>query len=116
MKTALEDKSTLEEIRARFDADVERFSNLETGQQATIDAPLVLELVSQACARHLRAGDIRHSLASVKKAEQLLGYSRPVTLSQGLAIAMPWYVELFDKGRTSGGANDVALEAPAGGR
>jgi tRNA (cmo5U34)-methyltransferase len=43
-------KSTVDEIRARFDADVERFSNLETGQSATIDAPLVLELISQAAA------------------------------------------------------------------
>jgi tRNA (cmo5U34)-methyltransferase len=32
----LEDKSTIEEIRQRFDGDVERFSNLETGQSATI--------------------------------------------------------------------------------
>ena len=43
-------KSTVEEIRARFDADVERFSNLETGQLATVDAPLVLDLVTQAAA------------------------------------------------------------------
>ncbi|MCC7361197.1 MAG: class I SAM-dependent methyltransferase [Anaerolineales bacterium] len=43
-------KSTPEQIRARFDADVERFSNLETGQSATMDAPLVLELVVQAAA------------------------------------------------------------------
>jgi tRNA (cmo5U34)-methyltransferase len=57
MTTPLRKKSTLEEIRARFDADVERFSVLETGQQATIDAPLVLELVAQSCATHLRAGD-----------------------------------------------------------
>jgi tRNA (cmo5U34)-methyltransferase len=41
-------KSTLEEIRTRFDADVERFSNLETGQLATIDAPLAMELVTRA--------------------------------------------------------------------
>ncbi|MGI6419673.1 MAG: hypothetical protein ACOX1P_28900 [Thermoguttaceae bacterium] len=34
------EKSTVDEIRQRFDADVERFSNLETGQSATIDAPL----------------------------------------------------------------------------
>ncbi len=40
-------KSTVAEIRARFDADVERFSNLETGQAATIDAPLCLELITQ---------------------------------------------------------------------
>ena len=43
-------KSTVEEIRARFDKDVERFSNLETGQAATIDAPLAMELIVQAAA------------------------------------------------------------------
>jgi len=57
MSTPLKDKSTLEEIRNRFDHDVERFSNLETGQQATIDAPLVLELVAKTCARYLHSGD-----------------------------------------------------------
>ena len=41
-------KSTPEEIRQRFDADVERFSNIETGQSATIDAPLSLELIARA--------------------------------------------------------------------
>jgi tRNA (cmo5U34)-methyltransferase len=43
-------KSTVEEIRRRFDADVERFSNLETGQSATVDAPLAMALVAQAAA------------------------------------------------------------------
>ncbi|NJN96110.1 MAG: class I SAM-dependent methyltransferase [Anaerolineales bacterium] len=43
-------KSSVDQIRRRFDADVERFSNLETGQSATIDAPLVLELITRAAA------------------------------------------------------------------
>ena len=43
-------KSTVEEIRQRFDGDVERFSNLETGQSATVDAPLALSLVTEAAA------------------------------------------------------------------
>src|SRR5258708_37652725 len=43
-------KSTVDEIRQRFDADVERFSNLETGQSATADAPLAMALVAQAAA------------------------------------------------------------------
>ena len=43
-------KSTVDEIRRRFDADVERFSNLETGQSATIDAPLAMALVARAAA------------------------------------------------------------------
>lgn len=46
--TPLHAKATLDEIRARFDRDVDRFSNLETGQSATIDAPLAMELISQA--------------------------------------------------------------------
>ncbi len=43
-------KSSVDEIRARFDADVERFSNLETGQSAAIDAPLVLDLIAASAA------------------------------------------------------------------
>jgi tRNA (cmo5U34)-methyltransferase len=47
MNTPLNKKSTVEEIKARFDQDVERFSNLETAQQAVIDAPIMLELISK---------------------------------------------------------------------
>jgi tRNA (cmo5U34)-methyltransferase len=43
-------KSTVDEIRERFDNDVERFSNLESGQTTTIDSPLMMELVTQAAA------------------------------------------------------------------
>ena len=43
-------KSTVDEIRKRFDKDVERFSNLEIGQTTTIDSLLMLELVTQAAA------------------------------------------------------------------
>jgi len=48
MNRPLSEKSTLEEIKNRFDQDVERFSNLQTGQTATIDAPLAMELITQA--------------------------------------------------------------------
>ena len=41
-------KSSVDEIRQRFDNDVERFSNIETGQTATVDAPLSMELITQA--------------------------------------------------------------------
>ncbi len=43
-------KSTVEEIRARFDGEVERFSNLETGQVATMDAAFCLDLVAATAA------------------------------------------------------------------
>lgn len=44
-------KATVAEIRQRFDQDVERFSNLATGQTATIDARLAMELITEAAAR-----------------------------------------------------------------
>lgn len=43
-------KSTVDEIRERFDNDVERFSDLQAGQSTTIDSPLCLELIAQAAA------------------------------------------------------------------
>jgi len=57
MSIPLEKKLSLEEIRNRFDNEVERFSNLETGQTATIDAPLAMELITRAavaCTSHIR--------------------------------------------------------------
>jgi len=44
-------KSTIEEIKERFDNDVERFSNLDTGQLSTIDAKISLELITEASKR-----------------------------------------------------------------
>ncbi len=43
-------KSSMEDIRKRFDANVERFSNLETGQAATIDSPLAMGLIAEVAA------------------------------------------------------------------
>ena len=60
MDKSFDHKSTVEEIRQRFDTDVERFSNLETGQTATIDAPLAMELIARA------------AFASAKKIENVL--------------------------------------------
>ncbi len=51
MKTPLEKKSTIKEIEERFNKDVERFSNLETGQQAIIDAPLMMDLLAHAAVK-----------------------------------------------------------------
>lgn len=44
-------KASIAQIRERFDADVERFSNLETGQTSTVDAALALDLVATTAAR-----------------------------------------------------------------
>ncbi|WP_374165014.1 class I SAM-dependent methyltransferase [Arcticibacter sp. MXS-1] len=47
-KTEAPEKSTVEEIRSRFDHDVERFSNLETGQVTTLDSTLCMNLIADA--------------------------------------------------------------------
>jgi tRNA (cmo5U34)-methyltransferase len=46
----MSEKSTPAQIRQRFDADVERFSDLEAGQVASMDSRLVLDLVTRAAA------------------------------------------------------------------
>ncbi|MDB5114888.1 MAG: Methyltransferase type 11 [Mucilaginibacter sp.] len=48
MSTDYSQKATNDEIRNRFDNDVERFSNLDTGQATTIDAPLTMDLCTEA--------------------------------------------------------------------
>jgi len=45
------EKSTIKEIEARFDKDVERFSNIDTGQVTVIDAQISLELLTEAAKR-----------------------------------------------------------------
>ena len=50
MKTPLENKSSIKEIKERFDDDVERFSDLETAQQTIIDAALMMDLLANAAA------------------------------------------------------------------
>jgi UDP-N-acetylglucosamine 4-epimerase len=38
-----------------------------------------------------RAGDIPHSLASIEKAQRLLGYKPAQTVREGMAEAISWY-------------------------
>lgn len=47
----------------------------------------------QAIYRDFRAGDVRHSLADISKAENLLGYSPTHRIGDGIAVALDWYVE-----------------------
>lgn len=42
--------------------------------------------------RDFRAGDVRHSLADISKAKQLLGYQPTHRIVEGLQEAMHWYV------------------------
>ena len=47
---------------------------------------------AQAVYRDFRAGDVRHSLADISKAQRLLGYAPTERIGQGLELAMPWYM------------------------
>jgi nucleoside-diphosphate-sugar epimerase len=38
-----------------------------------------------------RVGDVRHSLASIERAREVLGYRPFISLSEGLAHTLAWY-------------------------
>lgn len=42
--------------------------------------------------REFRAGDVRHSQASINKIQSLLGYEPTKKINQGIKLAMSWYV------------------------
>ena len=43
--------------------------------------------------RDFRAGDVRHSLADISKAQQLLNYQPKYKIDKGLDESMDWYVQ-----------------------
>ena len=43
-------KSTVDQIKERFDKDVERWSSLDSGQMSTIDSVLAMDLITQSAA------------------------------------------------------------------
>jgi UDP-N-acetylglucosamine 4-epimerase len=45
--------------------------------------------------RDFRAGDVRHSLADIRKACSLLGYIPSQKIRAGIREAMPWYIRLL---------------------
>lgn len=47
--------------------------------------------------RDFRKGDVRHSLADISKAREMLGYQPQFDIKTGLRQAMPWYINLFKK-------------------
>lgn len=43
--------------------------------------------------RDFREGDVRHSQADISKIHTLLGYAPEYRISQGIEVAMPWYIK-----------------------
>jgi UDP-N-acetylglucosamine 4-epimerase len=78
--------------------------NIACGQRTTLnqlftllremlapDFPAVRE--QQPVYRDFRPGDVRHSLADIRKAAQLLGYAPTHQIAEGLQTALAWYVK-----------------------
>jgi UDP-N-acetylglucosamine 4-epimerase len=43
--------------------------------------------------RDFRPGDVRHSQADISKASEKLGYKPEYSITDGIALTMPWYIE-----------------------
>ena len=83
---------------------VDQVYNIAVGRRTTLNelfAQLKQNLISTcpnvndalAVYREFRAGDVRHSLASIDKARELLGYEPTHSMGQGVVLAMPWYLK-----------------------
>jgi UDP-N-acetylglucosamine 4-epimerase len=47
---------------------------------------------SQVFYRQFRAGDVQHSLASIEKARERLGYEPTQSMAKGMILTLPWYL------------------------
>ncbi len=75
-----------------------RMMNIGIGQRVTLNqllAELQKIIGTNLTPRYetVRAGDVRHSLADISQAEQLLGYRPLVGLAEGLKYTVDWYRE-----------------------
>lgn len=60
---------------------------------------------SQVHYRDFRPGDVLHSLASIDKAGDLLGYMPTHRVIDGVREAMPWYLDFFQRTQDQSGAS-----------
>jgi UDP-glucose 4-epimerase len=70
--------------------------NIAYGQRASLNqiADMLNELTGQNLASQFgpeRAGDVRHSHASIKRAKEMIGYQPKVDLLEGLRRTLEWY-------------------------
>lgn len=84
------------------DAAANKIYNVAFGQRTTLNE--LFDLIKEEVARHkpeamgaqcvhrdFRAGDVRHSLADINRAKNLLGYDPQFDVRQGLRLAGDWY-------------------------
>ena len=83
----------------------DRIYNVAVGQSTSLNQlfdALATELTANGASyaqrpvyRDFRAGDVRHSLADITRAQTRLGYAPTHTLPAGLREAMPWYLDFL---------------------
>lgn len=56
-----------------------------------------VDSASKAIYSDFRRGDVRHSQASIHKAQQFLGYSPSFSVSDGIRKMLPWYISKLSK-------------------
>jgi len=78
---AVGDSTTLNDLYAQLNSSLSQYYSHLKGVQ-----PIY---------RDFRAGDVRHSLASIEKGKRMLGYQPLYNIRSGLKIAMPWYLTQF---------------------
>jgi len=79
---------------------VNQVYNIAVGHSTSLNQlyALLRELLgkrSSAVHRPFREGDVRHSLADIGRAQELLGYAPTHTLESGLREALSWYIARF---------------------
>ncbi len=83
-------------LAAEAKIDRHALVNIACGERASLNR--VIEILNDLTGQHLpvqhlppRAGDVRHSLASIDRASALLGYTPRVGLREGLEKTLDWY-------------------------
>ena len=81
---------------------VNQIYNVAVGESTSLQAlyQLIATSLSAQCSlppsslihRDFRVGDVRHSLADIRKAQTLLGYAPTMKVSAGITAVMPWYI------------------------
>jgi UDP-N-acetylglucosamine/UDP-N-acetylgalactosamine 4-epimerase len=89
------------------EAAVNQVYNVAVGDRTTLNQLFDLivanlgeqgrEITAKAHHRDFRAGDVRHSMADISKAQQLLGYVPSHRIGEGLKEAIGWYIASLDK-------------------
>ena len=74
--------------------------NIAVGESTSLNRLLeilgsLLQVEAKPEYRPFRAGDVRHSLADIRRARELLGYQPTHSLASGLSESLSWYVERF---------------------